>query len=504
MPTVYFGQSYNFTVLNGNWNDVGQWFSADSYVDGEDVIAGVPLGRLPYTSETISFKQAVLSNFPSSWSGDTMNLQLGREYGPAGSSQRINATGTWSGYHICDIYTGGIRVCGTSTQPVISGTVDIFGGSVTFNGGLVTGNIISTNGNQGGSTTFLGDSRYTAGGTFSFQNWQFTASNTAYITANFNTSSCAMYLSELCTINGTVSVGTLYALGGTKIINSPTIQTLSYGQIYIRRGTSGASATLSPTFPQTTLIKTASAGDIFLGINYNPHFDSDYTTDLSGSSFNIQCGGNLTIENCVFPGNFVFTYAPRSKLSITYNSVIATDISTPTTNCYDYTLNSGTYTNSNDFIFGSSTTAANVKIGCNTHFNYSPQPYITTIEKLDTNKNITIYSNSTKSVYFNYASNGLYNPYNNDRVDPLNFATFGGLINILTTTGGTAVTPSVQGGRYTPTKTIPAYKTGSDYRISAADFPSSYGFGLNGSSSYSPTLFISNLPSGIDVLAASV
>ena len=129
MPDVYFGADYPLPGYsnNNNWDDINQWWSSEGGSGEGGVYYGVLLGRFPNAAtDTIRFRQAVLYNFPVTWTGTTIDIRLG--------SSIIPATGTWSGSHL----TGSsAAIWGTSSTPVISGPIR---GAGTYNGGLITGN----------------------------------------------------------------------------------------------------------------------------------------------------------------------------------------------------------------------------------------------------------------------------------------------------------------------------------------------------------------------------
>jgi hypothetical protein len=482
MATVYFGSGYSFgQTINGNWTDVTQFYAKEAYWDYETFVPAQPLNRLPTEQDTVVFKQALLVNFPTSWSGPTITLRLGRLAGYGnGIPPRVNATGTWSG-----INTGEAYVVGTSTQPVLSGQTQ--GGY--FYGGNITGNLLLSGYAR---ANLLVDSVFT--GTI-------TANSTGFldiyqgstVNTNINSNQLVLQLYENAVMSGSIiNAADISVLPGAKILNSPTI-TCKTLTVRPKVG--------DTTWPLPNTTQILAYGSVSL--NYTGYQLPRESTRLSVPSIvSVTCGGTLSIDNCDMLGSFTFAGSlfPK-KLIVKGNSIVAQAISSEVINCYDYEIRGGTFTHPGDWTFGSLSTPATLNIGAELYLRYDVNyNRIDELETLTTSKNITIYSHNSNSstVYlrFGNVSNSASIGYNSR-----DLGTYTGTITLLKTTVGIEPYLSIYGGTYSPTVTVPSTKNGSNYRINFTDFGNQNGFGVYLNSRYTPNILISNLPSDIDVLA---
>jgi hypothetical protein len=448
MALLYFGANRPVYSSNGNWTDTSQWYTTLGYYDKSGGAVGTLAGRLPTEADTVYCIQYITSNFPTTWAGNFDACSLG--------SPTVNATGTYSGI------IKNLNVYGTTSAPTFSGTV--YGASCF--GGYFTGTLSGLGG------------------------YYITLRNNTLVATNITN---IYYLSMTGgTVNGSLSgTGTFNTIGGT--VNG-TLGTS--GAIFINGGTvnSTNNSISCNQFSYTSGTLTNITG-----------ITSASLITLTGftSSANLVSGGTMTITNCNLSGSISFSNISNAYLIIQKNSTIAADISTSVSNCAKFKISSGTFTNSSPWIFGTSSFAATVNIGCEVFSNYSNGVYSYTFESLTISKDITIYTNSTKTNYINSPQN--FGGAAGSVFSPSLYGTFIGLINFLPTTGGTVGYITVGGGSNYPTKTISATLNGSNYNISYLDLPydwgfvSPYRFGV-----FSPTVYVSGLPSGIDVLSTLV
>jgi hypothetical protein len=492
--TDYYEGWYGQSIMpnTGDWADINQWYSEEGRIEngGETYIPPTKLGRLPLETDTITFKQPVLSNFPASWSGNLINPRLGKyTYYP--TQVRVNATGTWSG-----TITGTLQVWGTATQPVISGVIQSCY-STNFDGGIFSGTF-GTN-NSGGLN--FNNSSYNGPTTITVTFSDISINNTT-INASIN-NTANLTLGGGAIVNGTVSVRSLLIYGNSKILNSPTVTVAGMIRILPTSGDG------SWPLVNTTLL-TSSSNTVSLGIFNKPN---DTKLNIPANVM-IRCTNLLSIDNCNMLGSFEFTGTDvKRRLHIRHNSIIAQDISSAAINCYDYTIFSGTFTHPNDWVFGSPTTGANIRMGCEDDYIYNTitQRYENIVSIVNTSKNITIYENASVYTYINtpwymYVSNqegDFFNYNENPRVSPLDYGKFTGKITILPTTGYTSTSRrlTVDGGIYAPTATISAIKNGSTYTFNLSEFPDNMKFGNDNNSRFIPNIYINNLPTDNDILA---
>ena len=462
MAYVYFGRGGS--ADNGNWTDQNQWWSGLGGFVGETYYGPSGLGRVGLESDTIDFRQAITSNFPTSWTGTTESLKLGLPGTPA--------TGTWSGP-----MSGSITIYGTSTAPVISRQLPQ-GGYHYFYGGVVTGPL-----NSSGSLTFAGDSRCTTSTAITGL-YSLTINDTAQVTANVSLSTGYLYIYG-GVLNGTVSAYYMVMSGGT-ILNSPTISVTGP-----TGGPSGYYFKYSGgTLPNTTLI---TAPNLTL---------QGVTIPVTMA---LSCKYYLLIDNSTVIGSFSFNGNEATRnLTITHNSIIAQDISTAAINCYRYYIWSGTFPHPNDCVFGSLSKGTD-QINIGVHFDVNYYGTFISKESLVTSKNITVYTNSGGSnLQFN-VPNFAYFPANT-QPSPTSYGTFTGIIRLLGTTANpTPPSVRVEGGTYAPTVPVSASTSGTNYVLNYSDLPIDPGFGsgVGGQGIFSPTVVVQGFYGG-DILGTLV
>ena len=494
---------------NGNWTDTFQWFTQDGFSNEFGTTPGTLLGRLPTQADTIEMNQAVTSNFPASWSGPLWYAKLG--------SSTVNATGTWSGT------LTGLTVYGTTSSPVISGIVN---GDSFFFGGLLSSN-------QSSAVYYTINAPTVVSGNISSSGAAVIA-NGGTITGNLNVGSM--------TINTTTITGSITAATELRISTGTfTNVTLGSGLVnfYMTGGslpavTSLANAAVTITGGSMPVLTTIGAltGVGAYGFNMSGgYLPSVNWINASNGTFNYTGGtlpavgtiksygniglynfvtsatlavtgypaANIVIQNSTVTGVISFANVSNSSLYINMNSTITTDISTTVTNCSGFYIYSGTFTHPNPWIFGNSSTAATVNLGCDVTRASPFVPYV--LETLNTNKNITIYCQASKSIKFNvrtsYTTGGGFSP--------TQYGTFTGLISLIPVTGQTFPTANLQvgGGTYAPVVTAPAVFNGTTYSLDPATLPYDWGFASN-SGVYSATLYVSNLPSTADILGSLI
>ena len=287
-----------------------------------------------------------------------------------------------------------------------------------------------------------------------------------------------------CVISGTISNGGGNVYGGT--ITS-AITSTSRGNTWYVHGGTFTSTSINPfnlycfdvfPFPNISSLQVGGGGSGTLGL------------------FNVNCGSvNLKANTMVLidttAAGSITMYNSTSTLEIQGNSVISADISTANTGCYRYNIYGGTFLNSAPWVFGTTTTAARVILGyqgpINGYYGYNKAA-----STLTTSKNITIYSQTNISGYAALVFTG----------SSTTGGTFTGDLTLTAVTGQQLV-PSIQGGTYSPTKTLAATTIGSKTTINFADTPNSYGFGTKGGT-YSPKLYLSGIPIGTDILSTQL
>lgn len=493
MATVYFGNYYGLYDGNtGNWNQLSQWFATSGgfnpYTESFDYPE--PLNRFPTEQDVIYFFQNVTSGFPSSWSGELRSARIG-------DVVTRNATGTWTGRIQEGVFYG------SSSQLIVSPAdgstyINMFGGRLTRIPQYMYGVYLSGNAVYDGA-----DVADTTGRIISL-------SETATFKGGINTIYTEVELNDSSTFNGnnkTITVGNFRTLRSDtpntiSILNCPTINVTS---TYFSNGNEEQSPYNNPTFLNGILnIPTSTqfncSGNVRIGTFYYFYSNRSGNTFIP-STVTLNCAQKLTITNANVQGYFTFTgNSINKKLKLSRYSTITQDISTSVINCYDYRIFSGTYTNSNNWVFGDSTTPALINIGTDITYKGDISPYFF-LETLNTSKNITIYSNSTKQIIFNYPEN--YG-YNTTAADARKYGKFSGLITILKTTTGNIAPVYVRGGQYLPIVTIPTSNSNSKFILSYSNWPASYGFGQDSYSIFDPTIYVNNLPSVIDTVATQL
>lgn len=453
MALLYFGAYRPAIAQNGNWTDINQWYTTLGYYDKSGGAVGTLAGRLPTEADTVYCIQYITSNFPTTWAGNFDQCKLG--------SPTVNATGTYSGI------IKNLGVYGTTSAPTFSGTVT---GAECF-GGYFTGTLSGL----GGYTITLRNNTLVATNITNIYYLSMTGG-----TVNGSLSGTGTFLISGGIVNGTLgTTGAIFISGGT--VNS-TNNSISCNQFSYTSGT------------LTNITGITSASLITL---------TGFT-----SSANLVAVSTMTITNCNLSGNISFSNITTGYLIIKQNSTIAADISTSATNCARFKIFSGTFTNSAPWVFGRTNYAALVNIGCEvTQTITSTYPYYVysySLESLTTSKDITVYTAAAAGTCsLNYPTN--YGGQPGSTFSPSLYGTFTGLITFLPTTGQSIGQVQIAGGSYYPTKTISATLNGSVYNIAYSDLPydwgfvSPYRFGV-----FSPTVYVSGLPSGIDVLSTLV
>ena len=332
MATVYFGTDYRPAgwVPTGDWTDVGQWFSNPGSSGEFGDTAGTPLGRLPTQADDVWFKQSLLFNFPTTWTGTTLSMQLG--------SPTVSATGTWSGSKAPGSgFTPAFTVYSTSTSsPIISGPW--YGTGAEIYGGLVTSEVPAS--------VFYIIVVNLRGGIFAPTvaiNRPDCFLNIFGGTLNANITDCKRLDMRGGTINGTVRARQIFISNTSTILNSPTIEaTLSDNSSITGPSMSITTGTVS--MPQTTLLKAIANNNSSLTLK-----------DVSiPATVRCETSLNLIIDNSTVLGSFgLIGSNPNRNLTIRGNSTIAHDISSSATNCFNFEIFSGTFTNTNPWIFGS-------------------------------------------------------------------------------------------------------------------------------------------------------
>ena len=513
---------------NGNWTDTFQWFTQDGISNEFGITPGTLLGRLPTEADTIEMRQAVTSNFPAAWTGTLWYARLG--------SSTVNATGTWSGT------LNGLTVYGTTSSPVISGIVN---GNSWFFGGLLSSTqssaayyVINAPTVVSGNISSSGAAVIANGGTITGNlNVGSMTINTTTITGSI-TAATELRISTGTFTNVTLGSGLVnfYITGGTL----PNITSIPASSVFNMTGgslpavTSLANAAVTITggsMPVLTTIGALTGGGAY-GFNMSGgYLPSVNWINASAGTFNYSGGtlpavgtiksegniglynfvtsatlavtgypaANIVIQNSTVTGVISFANVSNSSLYINMNSTITTDISTTVTNCSGFYIYSGTFTHPNPWIFGNSSTAATVNLGCDVTRASPFVPYV--LETLNTNKNITIYCQASKSIKFNvrtsYTTGGGFSP--------TQYGTFTGLISLIPVTGQTFPTTNLQigGGTYAPVVTAPAVFNGTTYSLDPTTLPYDWGFASNGGV-YSATLYVSNLPSTADILGSLI
>ena len=492
MATVYFGNYYGLYGGNtGNWNQLSQWFATlGGYnPDTESIDDPEPLNRFPTEQDVIYFVQNVTSGFPSSWSGELQSARIG-------DVVTRNSTGTWTGIMNGAFYGSSQLIVSPANGSLY---ISMYGGRLTRIPQYMYSVYLSGNAVYDGA-----DVTDTTGRTiFLFE--------TATFKGGINTIYTEVELNDSSTFNGnnkTITVGNFRSLRSDtpntiSILNCPTINVTS---TYFSNGNEEQSPYNNSTFLNGILnIPTSTqfncSGNVRIGTFYYFYSNQSGNTFIP-STVTLNCAQKLTITNANVQGYFTFTgNSINKRLKLSRYSTITQDISTSVINCYNYGIFSGTYTNSNNWVFGDSTTPARVNIGSDRIYNGNLSPYYF-LETLNTNKNITIYSNSTKGILFNYSD--VYPDYYSTPAEKRNYGKFSGLITILKTTTGNNALVSVGGGQYKPTVTISTSNSNSKFILSYSNWPASYGFGRDSYSIFDPTIYVNNLPSVIDTVATQL
>jgi hypothetical protein len=267
------------------------------------------------------------------------------------------------------------------------------------------------------------------------------------------------------------------------------------------------------SFPNTTSIDCALSTQTGYGGVIN-------VTNMN-SSVNLRCRGAINIKNSNLSGIFTLNSgygAELSRLSISDNSTISSDISTATTNFRNFRIANSTFTHPNPLVFGTPSLYAKVDLGgVATVISQTFVDQRWTVQTLNTSKNITIYHDYDiyESILINYPKDyqtfppyeltGYTVPYT-----PENMGTYTGIIKLIPVTDTyPAADIIIGGGTYAPTITIPATKVGNNYTIAYNDIPKDYGFRVTYENNYvahfyKPTFYISGLPGGIDVLSTQI
>ena len=534
MTTAYFGVYYTVSghPKNGDWTDTFQWYSQDGFSNEFGVTPGTLLGRLPTEADTVVFNQAVTSHVPTSWTGTIQDAKLG--------SSIVPATGTWSGliYGSCTIY-------GTTSSPVISGTLGSSIGSrsasVVFYGGRLTSDQTYPDNSYGvnaptvitGNINSTGGSLTANGGTISGNlNIGLLYINTTTITGII-TATVQLNITTGTFANVTLGSLSSFYMSGGSLPNVTSIQTaagfsLSGGSlpaVTSLNGSGSVTITGGSMASLTSIGATTQVNGFYMYGGSLPavtSISSSFTFYYYGGSlpavgtirsygniglYNVVTtatltvtgypAANIVIQNSTFSGAIYFANVSNSSLYITRNSTITTDISTTVTNCGGFYIYSGTFTHPNPWIFGNSSTAVTVNLGCDVTKDSPFVPY--TLETLNTNKNITIYCQASKSIKFNVRTT----QPTGGSFSPTQYGTFTGLISLIPVTGQTYPTPLVGGGTYAPVVTAPAVFNGSTYSLANSSLPYDWGFASNGGV-YSATIYVSNLPSTADILGTLI
>lgn len=501
MANVFFSAYYYYKVYpyTGAWDDVTQWYS-DQGASGEGYFyRATPLGRLPNpaTDTIVCQYDNIISNFPTEYTGTTINLRLGDSNHPA--------SGIWSGAHF-----GGMSIYGTSTAPVISGPINC--SDSYFNGGVITGNINSpsnvyfqspvvVNGNISGSgyrAIYSGTINGNITGTSGIGFYNGTINGTAS-TLDFSIYSSAAKMNGSLTVNRSFYCAnsilpqlTLGAGVNRFELLASTLTNLTAISV------SGAVIIDSSSIPRVTSI-TASGNMTLTRV--------DTTATLRSTFGGIQNVPNLTIFNSTVTGGISFANINGAWLKIYGTSVIGADISTAATNCAKFNIFGGTFTHPNSWVFGSANVAANISIGADIIY-LGSNPNLVTSYTATTlgifNKDITIYSNTLNNnrVYLNIIE--FYNGYG-IASSAAQYTTFTGVINILPTTGQSRPYFYVGGGDYRPTVTVAAIASGTNYSLTSSQLPFDWGFyRAERPQAYSPTIYVTGLPSGVDILATGI
>jgi hypothetical protein len=193
--------------------------------------------------------------------------------------------------------------------------------------------------------------------------------------------------------------------------------------------------------------------------------------------------GTANIANGIASCSSFFTYSDNVKVS--------SDISTANTGCLNYGIGGGTFSNTNPWIFGNTTTSVfAVTFGTGYYAN-----------NFVTNKNITIYSSFRSNDFRKVIT--FEAPNEGNRTNGARDMVFNGLINILPTTGNTNTGVIFVGaGTYSPNVNVYVTQVGSNTTILKNDWPKDYGFGIIGG--FKPNIRIVNIPPGTDILNSQI
>ncbi len=164
MAIVYFGAQVNVNTPNGNWNDIGQWYSNEGDSSSKAYTVGTLLGRLPTMADGIFINQWVTSGVAARvltltginngiWTGDIITgypASNGRSGGVADPA--ATWTSGWGGLATTLNVRAGIVNCNINSSYEISGGT--INGNVSECQDLIGGTI---NGTLSGYITFDGN-----------------------------------------------------------------------------------------------------------------------------------------------------------------------------------------------------------------------------------------------------------------------------------------------------------------------------------------------------------